>query len=169
MSEDHLRVATTKLAEVDEDGVNAWIEGGGPDKNKVTLVPFCLDYECDARINAAEEALTSRTEVENLFRKNTDEVVAALDTLTPEAIGTSLDTSLGWLVPMTILMNLPGIHAFPMPRRSTIYKHAGAIRTCISDRPVEGRTRLYQLPGCLSAVEAGPYMSLRIQTVVARV
>ena len=83
-----------------------------------------------ARNNAAEEAITSRTEIESLFRKNTDEVIAALDTLTPEAIGTSLDTSLGWSVPMTILMNLPGMHAL---------SHAAQIdylQTCWGDQDV---------------------------------
>src|SRR5688572_15082397 len=39
-----------------------------------------------ARISAAEEALTSRTEVESLFRKNTNEVMTALDTLTSETV-----------------------------------------------------------------------------------
>lgn len=83
-----------------------------------------------ARIDAATEALTSRTEVENLFRKNTEEVLAALDTLTPEAIGTTLDSSLGWTMPMTFLMNLPGIHAIC---------HAGQIdylQTCWGDQEV---------------------------------
>ena len=83
-----------------------------------------------ARINAAAEALTSRTEIENLFRKNTDEVIAALDTLTPEAIGLTLDTGLGWTVPMTRLMMLPGVHAF---------SHAAQIdylQTCWGDQDV---------------------------------
>src|SRR5690349_23220267 len=46
-----------------------------------------------ARMEAAEKALTSRTEMESLFRQNTHELVAALDTLTPEAIDTTLDSS----------------------------------------------------------------------------
>ena len=83
-----------------------------------------------ARMNAAEEALTSRTEMERVFRKNTDEVIAALDTLTPEVMGATLDTSLGWSVPMTFLMNLPGMHAL---------SHAAQIdylQTCWGDQEV---------------------------------
>jgi hypothetical protein len=83
-----------------------------------------------ARMEAAEQALTNRTEMESLFRKNTDEVIAALDTLTPEAIGATLDSSLGWTMPMTFLMNLPGLHAMC---------HAGQIdylQTCWGDQDV---------------------------------
>ncbi len=82
-----------------------------------------------ARTDAAEKALTSRIEIENVFRKNTDEVVAALDTLTPEAIGTSLDSSL-WFMSMTFLMQLPGMHAL---------SHAAQIdylQTCWGDQDV---------------------------------
>ncbi|MEX2243821.1 MAG: DinB family protein [Fimbriimonadaceae bacterium] len=82
-----------------------------------------------ARIEAAERALTTRTEIESLFRKNTDEVLAALDSLTPEAIGTPLDSSL-WFVSMTFLMNLPGTHAL---------SHAAQIdylQTCWGDQKV---------------------------------
>jgi hypothetical protein len=64
-----------------------------------------------AQRNAEEAALTSRTEMESIFRKGTDEVLAALDSLTPEAIGGALDSGLGWSMPMTRLMNLPGWHA----------------------------------------------------------
>ncbi len=83
-----------------------------------------------ARISAAEEAITSRAEMESLFRKNTDEVLAALDTLTPEAIGSTLDTGLGLTIPMTFLMNLPGMHAL---------SHAAQIdylQTCWGDQDV---------------------------------
>ncbi len=83
-----------------------------------------------ARIDVAAAALTSRAEMESLFRKNTDEVIAALDTVTPELIGSSLDTSLGWSLPMTTLMNLPGTHAF---------SHAAQIdylQTCWGDQNV---------------------------------
>jgi hypothetical protein len=82
------------------------------------------------RIEAATEALTSRPEVESVFRKGTDEVLAALDRLTPEAIGTSLDSGLGWSMPMTFLMDLPGVHAF---------SHAAQIdylQTCWGDQEV---------------------------------
>ncbi|MBA3726455.1 MAG: DinB family protein [Armatimonadetes bacterium] len=83
-----------------------------------------------ARLNAAEEAVARRAEMESLFRQNTDEVIAALDTLSPEAIGTTLDTSLGWSMPMTFLMNLPGMHAM---------SHAAQIdylQTCWGDQDV---------------------------------
>ena len=83
-----------------------------------------------AQVNAEEAAVTSRTEIESIFRKGTDEVIAALDSLTPEAIGTSLDSGLGWSMPMTFLMNLPGIHAMD---------HTGQIdylQTCWDDQEV---------------------------------
>jgi hypothetical protein len=64
-----------------------------------------------AQRNAEEAAITSRTEMEIIFRKGTDEVIAALDSLPPEAIGASLESGLGWSMPMTLLMNMPGIHA----------------------------------------------------------
>jgi hypothetical protein len=81
-------------------------------------------------VNAEEIALTSRTEMEAIFRKGTDEVLAALDSLTPEAIEFSLDSGLGWSMPMTQLMNLPGWHA-------TL--HAGQIdylQTCWGDQQI---------------------------------
>lgn len=83
-----------------------------------------------AQRNAEEVAITSRTEMESIFRKGTDEVVASLDSLTPEAIGSSLDSGLGWSMPMTRLMNLPGWHA-------TV--HTGQIdflQTCWDDQEV---------------------------------
>lgn len=83
-----------------------------------------------AQRNAEETALTSRTEVEAIFRKGTDEVLAALDSLTPEAIANSLDSGMGWSMPMTQLMKLPGWHA-------TL--HTGQIdylQTCWNDQEV---------------------------------
>lgn len=83
-----------------------------------------------AQNNADEAALTSRTEMERVFRKGNDEVLAALDTLTPEAIGMSLDSGMGWSMPMTFLMKLPGWHA-------TL--HAGQIdflQTCWGDQQI---------------------------------
>ena len=83
-----------------------------------------------AQRNSEEAALTSRTVVETIFRRGTDEVIAALDSLPPEAIGTSLDSGQGWSMPMTALMNLPGWHA-------TL--HAGQIdylQTCWGDQEV---------------------------------
>jgi hypothetical protein len=64
-----------------------------------------------AQRNAEEVAITCRVEMESIFRKGTEEVLAALDSLTPEEIGRSLDSGLGWSMPMTFLMNLPGFHA----------------------------------------------------------
>jgi len=83
-----------------------------------------------ARVNAEEAAITSRTEMESVFRKGTDEVIAALDSVPPDAIGTSLDTGLGWSMSMTFLMNLPGLHAMA---------HSGQIdylQTCWGDQDV---------------------------------
>jgi len=83
-----------------------------------------------ARINAAAGAVTSQTEMESVFRKGTDEVLAALDALTPEEIDTTLDSGLGWTMPMTFLMKLPGVHAF---------SHAAQIdylQTCWGDQEV---------------------------------
>lgn len=83
-----------------------------------------------AELERAEKALTSRTEVVDLLRKNTDEVVAALDALTPEDVELVLDSSLGWTMPMTFLMKLPGIHA---------YSHTGQIdflQTCWDDQEI---------------------------------
>lgn len=64
-----------------------------------------------AQRNAEEAAITRRSEAEGIFRKGTDEVLAALDSLTPEAVSSSLDSGFGWSMPMTRLMNLPGWHA----------------------------------------------------------
>ncbi|MGV3615205.1 MAG: DinB family protein [Fimbriimonas sp.] len=64
-----------------------------------------------AQREAEEIAITNRAEIEIVFRKGTDEVIAALDSLTPEEIGATLDSGQGWSIPMTQLMNLPGWHA----------------------------------------------------------
>jgi hypothetical protein len=83
-----------------------------------------------AQKNAEEAAITSRSQVENVFRKGTEEVVAALDGLTPEAVGGTLDSGLGWSVPMTDLMNMPSLHAM---------SHAAQIdylQTCWDDQEV---------------------------------
>jgi len=83
-----------------------------------------------AQRNAAEVAITSREEVEMIFRKGTDQVLAALESLTPEEIEMTLDSGFGWSVPMTWLMNLSGIHAIA---------HAAQIdylQTCWDDQEV---------------------------------
>jgi hypothetical protein len=64
-----------------------------------------------AERNAEEIALTSRTEMENIFKNGTDEVLAALDALSSEDIAKTLDSRQGWTISMTFLMSLPGWHA----------------------------------------------------------
>ena len=83
-----------------------------------------------ARTKASEEALTTRDEIEALFRKNTDEVLAALDTLTPDEFELILDTGVGFSMPMKQLMNLPTAH---------VNWHIGQIdylQTCWDDQEV---------------------------------
>lgn len=83
-----------------------------------------------AQRDAEEAAITNRADIEILFRKGTDEVLAALDSLTPEAIASTLDFGVGWSPPMVFLMNLPGTHAF---------SHAAQIdylQTCWDDQEV---------------------------------
>jgi hypothetical protein len=79
--------------------------------NERKLPPSDNLQEWLAKVSAEEETVTNRNEMEVIFRKNTDQVLVALGTLTPEDVGLILDTGLGWTVPMTFLMNLPGIHA----------------------------------------------------------
>lgn len=86
--------------------------------------------ELVARTAAATEALKSRAEIEEVFRKNTDEVLAALDTLTSEDVTSSLDSSQGWSMPMTFLMDLPGMHA------STHTGQIDYLQTCWGDQDV---------------------------------
>lgn len=60
---------------------------------------------------AAEKALINIDEIVSLLRSNTDEVLAALDTLSPVDTEGVLDSSQGWTMPMTFLMKLPAYHA----------------------------------------------------------
>ena len=64
-----------------------------------------------AAMNAAEEAITTREAANELLRKNTDEVVAALDAATPELIASTVETPFGFSAPMAFFMNIPGSHA----------------------------------------------------------
>lgn len=64
-----------------------------------------------AEREAEELAITSREQVEDAFRKGTDEVLAALDSLTPDEVAMTLDSGQGWTMPMSFLMGLPGWHA----------------------------------------------------------
>jgi hypothetical protein len=85
-----------------------------------------------AERDAEEVAIASREEMEKVFRKGTAEVLAALDTLSPEDLEVSLDSGQGWTMPMEQLMGLPGWHA-------TL--HAGQIdylQTCWDDQQVYG-------------------------------
>lgn len=64
-----------------------------------------------AEREAEEIAITSREEVERVFREGTEEVLAALDTLTPEAVESVIDSGQGWTMSMKFMMSLPGWHA----------------------------------------------------------
>lgn len=81
--------------------------------------------------NVAEEvAVSSREEMEQVFRKGTDEVVAALDTLTPDEVEMTISSGENFSMTMKQLMGLPGWHA-------TL--HAGQIdylQTCWDDQEV---------------------------------
>lgn len=83
-----------------------------------------------AQRNAEEAAISDRAEIEPIFRKGTDEVLAALDALTPEAIASKLNFDFGFSPPMSFLMTIPGIHA---------HSHASQIdylQTCWDDQEV---------------------------------
>lgn len=64
-----------------------------------------------AERNAEEAAVTSREEMEAIFRKGTAEVLEALDGLSRDDQERTLDSGQGWTVPMSQLMALPGWHA----------------------------------------------------------
>lgn len=72
--------------------------------------PDNLD-EWVAERTAEEIAVTNRADIERIFREGTAEVVAALDSLTPEEVDMTLESGQGWTMPMRQLMNLPGWHA----------------------------------------------------------
>lgn len=83
-----------------------------------------------AQREAEEIALTSREEVERVFRAGTAEVLEALDGLAPEEVEMSLDSGQGWSLPMAHLMGMAGFHA-------TL--HTGQIdylQTCWDDQQV---------------------------------
>lgn len=88
-------------------------------------IPIFVD-----RMVAAEIAISTRAEVEALYRKNTAEILVALDTFNEEEMGLTLDSSQGWFMPMTALMNMPTFHA---------HLHEGQIdylQTCWGDEEV---------------------------------
>lgn len=80
--------------------------------------------------NNEEMAIQSREEVEQAFRAGTAEVLAALDTLSPEEEESVLDSGQGWSISMRWLMGLPAWHA-------TL--HTGQIdylQTCWNDQEI---------------------------------
>lgn len=98
-------------------------------RDRKTPAPENLQEWLAAR-DAEEIAITNRHEIEKIFRAGTDEVLSALDTLTPDEIEMSIDSGQGWSMPMKQLMGLPGFHA-------TL--HAGQIdflQTCWDDQQV---------------------------------
>jgi len=63
------------------------------------------------RTTAAEMAITSREEMEKVFRANTQAVLDALDTLSDEDVEIVFDSGQGWTMSMGFLMRLAGWHA----------------------------------------------------------
>ena len=64
-----------------------------------------------ARTKAAEEAITSKEEMERVFRENTQKVLDALDTLSDHDVDLVFDSGQGWEMSMKFLMRLAGWHA----------------------------------------------------------
>jgi uncharacterized damage-inducible protein DinB len=62
--------------------------------------------ECEAQ----ELAITDRQGVEEAFRSGIAEVLAALDTLSPEDLDLTLDSGQGWTTTMERLIALPAWH-----------------------------------------------------------
>jgi hypothetical protein len=65
-----------------------------------------------ARCYAEETAITTRAQVESAIKQGTERVLAALDALSPEEANMSLDSGMGWSMPMRRLMQMPGLHTF---------------------------------------------------------
>ena len=84
----------------------------------------------EAKVAAEEAVVTTRAQVEQIFRAGTAEVVAALETITPQDLEVTLDSGQGWTMSMRFLLSLPGWHA-------TL--HTGQIdylQTCWGDRQI---------------------------------
>jgi hypothetical protein len=64
-----------------------------------------------ADMEAEEVALTTRAEIEAVFRQGTNELIAALELLNHEDLELRLDSGQGWTMHMTDLIKLPGWHA----------------------------------------------------------
>ena len=95
------------------------------------FLPQVTDIDAFLAEREAEElAITSREEVERIFRAGTEEALAALDGLSDEDVELSLDSGQGWSMSMRFLMGLPGWH-------STL--HCGQIdylQTCWDDHQI---------------------------------
>ncbi len=78
--------------------------------DRATPSPTNLEEWLAAR-NAEEISVTTREEVESIFRAGTEEVLRALDTLTEAEVESTIDSGQGWSMPMRFLINLPGWHA----------------------------------------------------------
>lgn len=61
--------------------------------------------------NAEEEAITDRTQMERVFRSATDEVLAALDSLSASDLDLHLHADPGGSISMRYLITLPAWHA----------------------------------------------------------
>lgn len=80
--------------------------------------------------DAEEMAITSRAEIEPIFRAGTDEVLLALDSVSETDLDFNLDSGQGWSMPFRQLLALPGWHAI---------LHTGQIdylQTCWDDQQV---------------------------------
>jgi uncharacterized damage-inducible protein DinB len=83
-----------------------------------------------AQRDAEEAAVKDRQDIERIFREGTAEVLAALDGLTPADLELTLESGLGWTMPLRQLIFLPAFHA-------TL--HTGQIdflQTCWDDQEV---------------------------------
>ncbi|CAN1534054.1 DinB-like domain containing protein [Fimbriimonadaceae bacterium] len=92
-------------------------------------IPENLEQWLEER-NKEEQAITTREEIELIFRAGTEQVLAALDSLTPEDLDSVLDSGQGWTMSMQHLITLPALHA-------TL--HTGQIdflQTCWNDQQV---------------------------------
>jgi hypothetical protein len=63
------------------------------------------------QVEAEERAITTREAMEAAFRAGTDEVLAVLDSLTPEDLEFSFDSGQGFSFSMRQMMAMPGWHA----------------------------------------------------------
>lgn len=79
-------------------------------RNRALPAPENLEAWLAER-DAEEMALTDRVEMERVFREGTNEVCAAIDTLTPEEVEMTLESGQGFTMPMKQLMGLAGWHA----------------------------------------------------------